>query len=92
MLGRYDSLSKKDINMDCINHVVKAAGKHKSKWFRASLSATDKLGSKNNVHNVNDKLALMPLNVDHIRFQYQVYFKSPDKAKEYLLIYYLIKN
>ena len=44
------------------------------------------------VHYVNDKLALMPLNVEHCRFQYQVYLKSPDKAKQYLLIIYLIKN
>ena len=34
----------------------------------------------------------MPLNVEHCRFQDQVYFKSTDKAKEYLLINYLIKN
>ena len=47
-LGRSDSLSKKYIKMDCINHVVKASGKiYKSKWFRASLNATDKLVSKN---------------------------------------------
>ena len=34
----------------------------------------------------------MPLNVEHRRFQDQVYLKSSDKAKEYLLINYLIKN
>ena len=34
----------------------------------------------------------MPLNVEHRRFQDQLYFKSPDKAKEYILINYLIKN
>ena len=34
----------------------------------------------------------MPLNVEHHRFLDQVYLKSPDKAKEYLLINYLIKN
>ena len=34
----------------------------------------------------------MPLNVEHCRFQDQVYFKSPDKAKENMLINYLIKN
>ena len=50
------------------------------------------MGSKKTVHYVNDKLALMTLNVEHCRFQYQVYFKSTDKAKEYLLINYLIKN
>ena len=71
------------IKMDCINNVVKAAGKkHKSKWFRASLNATEKLVSKKNVHYVNDKLALIPLNMDHSRFQYQVHLKSPDNAKE----------
>ena len=78
--------------MDCINHVVKASGKHKSKWFRASLNDTDKLGSKTNVHYVNDKLDFMNLNVEHHMFQYQLYLKSPDKAKEYLLINYLIGN
>ena len=79
--------------MDCINHVVKAAvKKHKSKWFQASLNTTYKLGSKKTVHSVNENLALMPLNVEHRRFQDQVYFKSPDKAKEYILINYLIKN
>ena len=45
-----------------------------------------------NVHYVNDKLALITLNVEHRRFQDQLYFKSPDKAKEYLLMNYLIKN
>ena len=41
-LVRSESLSKKYINMDFRNYVVKAAGKkHKSKWFRESLSATD---------------------------------------------------
>ena len=30
--------------------------------------------------------------MEHLRFPYQVYFKSPDKAKEYLLINHLIKN
>ena len=90
---RSDSLSKKEIKMDCRNHVVKETGKrHKSKWFRASLNATDKLGSKKTVHYVNYKLALMPLNVEHCRFQDQVYFKSPDKAKEYLFINYPIKK
>ena len=34
----------------------------------------------------------MPLNVEHSRFQYQFYFKSSNKAKEYLWIKYLIKN
>ena len=34
----------------------------------------------------------MPLHVDHRGFKDQLYFKSPDKAKEYLLIKYLIKN
>ena len=34
----------------------------------------------------------MHLNVENIMFQNQVYLKSPDKAKEYLLINYLIKN
>ena len=34
----------------------------------------------------------MPLNVEYLRFKYQVYFKSPDKANEYILIKYLIKN
>ena len=73
--------------MDYINHVVKSAGeKHKSKLFRASLNATDKLGSKKTIHYVNDKLALMTLNMEHSRFQDQVYFKSPDKAKGNLLI------
>ena len=68
-LGRSDSLSKKYINMDCINHVVKATGKrHKLKWFQASLNATDKLGSKKTVHDVNDNLDYMPLNVEHCRF------------------------
>ena len=46
-LGSYGSLSNKDINMDCRNRVVKTAGKrHKSKLLRASMNATDKLGSK----------------------------------------------
>ena len=34
----------------------------------------------------------MPLNVEHRRFQDQVYLKSSDKAKGYLWINYLIKN
>ena len=34
----------------------------------------------------------MPLHMEYCRFQDQVYFKSPDKAKEYLLMNYLIKN
>ena len=34
----------------------------------------------------------MPLNVYRLRFQDQLYFKSPDKAEEYLWINYLIKN
>ena len=59
--------------MDCINYVVKTSGKkHKSKWFQASLNATEKLGSKTTVHCVNAKLALMSLNVEHCRFKYQV--------------------
>ena len=54
ILGRSDILSKKDINMDCRNHGVKATGKrHKSKLFRASLNATGKFGSKKTVHYVN---------------------------------------
>ena len=92
-LGRSDSLSKKYINMDCRYHVVKVTGEiHKSKLFRASLNATDKLGSLKKIHCVNDNLTLMPLNVEHRRFQDQIHFKSPDKAKEYLWINYLIIN
>ena len=34
----------------------------------------------------------MPLNVEHCGFKDQVYIKSNDKAKEYMLIKYLIKN
>ena len=86
-LGRSNRLSKKDINMESINHVVNTTGKiHKSKCFRASLNATEKLGYKKTVHYVNERLALMPLNVEHHNFQAQIYFKSPDKAKEYLWI------
>ena len=79
--------------MDCINLVVEAARKtHKSKWFQASLNVTDKLGSLKTVNYVNEKVHMTPLNVDHCMFQDQVYFKSPDKAKEYMLINYLIKK
>ena len=75
-LGKSDSLSKKDTKMYCRNIVVNAAGKiHNSKWFWASLNDTDKLVSKKTVHYVNEKLALVPLNVDHVRFQDQVYLK-----------------
>ena len=92
-LGRSESISKKDINMECRNHVVRSTGKrHKSEWFRELLNATDKLGSKKTVHYFNDKLDLMPLNVEHRRFQDQIYFKSPDKEKGYLWINYLIKT
>ena len=96
-----ESLSNKDIKMDCRNNVVKETGKrHKSKWFRAPMNDNDKLAyeklfimsMKKNVHYVNEKMALMSLNVDHSRFQDQIYFKSPDKSKEYLWINYLIKN
>ena len=59
--------------MDLRNHVVKATEKrHKTKWFQASLNATDKLGSKKTVHYANYKLAFIPLNVEHLRFQDQV--------------------
>ena len=34
----------------------------------------------------------MPLNEEHRRLQYKVYFKPPHKTKEYLLINYLIKK
>ena len=82
ILGRSDILSKKDIRMDCRNHVVKSEERrYKSKWFLASLIATGKMGSKKTVHCVNYKLDLMLLNVEHLKFQYQAYFKSPDKEK-----------
>ena len=72
-LFRSDSLSTKYINMDRRNHVAKATGKrHKSKKFQASLNATDKLGSKKTARYVNNKFALIPLDVDHHMFQYQI--------------------
>ena len=81
-LDKSDRLSKKDIKMDCRNNVLKEKEKrHKSKLFQASLNATDKLGSKKMLIYVNDKLALMPLNVDYRRSQDQIYFKSPDNEK-----------
>ena len=79
--------------MDCRNHVVNATGKrHKPKRFRESLNATKTLSSLKTFHYVNDKLNLMPLNVDHCKCQKQGYFRSPDKAEEYLWINCLIKN
>ena len=82
-----------DIEMICKKqHISYGGKKHIKKWFRASLCTFDNVNKKQLKYSISDKMSLVPFGTETKYFDNDLYFVSPDQAKEYLLFNYILKK
>ena len=81
-----DTIMKKRVQ----NNTIKGK-KHSVPWYRMCLNAPSNLSKKSCItFDVQDKNALLPIGFEFRAFQGDLYFRTKNNAKEYLLLNYLI--